>query len=250
MATETAAPPTSPVAEALDGRRLFVTGTTGFLGTALVERLLRCAPGCHLVLLVRPGRKRTVEQRAQREIFRNDCFDRLRDEVGGKEAFDALVAERVTVVAGDVATDGLGLDAAGREALAACDTVIHSAATVSFDSPLDLAVEVNLLGPSRIALTLADLGRGTPPGRGVHLLRGRQPAGRGARDPGRRQPLLDRRRPPARGRGRPSGAGRRRGGQPLAREPAALPGRGRRGAGRGRHPPAGREDRVPPQPPG
>ncbi len=158
MAADHAAPPTSPVAEALDGRRLFVTGTTGFLGTALVERLLRGAPGCELVLLVRPGRKRTVEQRAQREIFRNDCFDRLRDELGGKEAFDELVARRVSVVAGDVGTDGLGLDGAGREALVACDTVIHSAASVSFDSPLDLAVEVNLLGPSRIALTLADLG--------------------------------------------------------------------------------------------
>ncbi len=158
MAADPSAPAAPPVAEALDGRRLFITGTTGFLGTALVERLLRGAPGCELVLLVRPGRKRTVEQRAQREIFRNDCFDRLRDELGGRDAFDALVAERVTVVAGDVATDGLGLDDHGRDVLASCDTVIHSAATVSFDSPLDLAVEVNLLGPTRIAQTLTDLG--------------------------------------------------------------------------------------------
>ncbi len=148
----------SPVAAALDGRRIFVTGATGFLGTALVERLLRAVPGCEIVLLVRPGRKRTVEQRAQREIFRNDCFDRVRDELGGREAFEAEVARRVSVVAGDVGTDGLGLDEAGRAALASCDTVIHSAATVSFDSPLDLAVEVNLLGPSRIAQTLQDLG--------------------------------------------------------------------------------------------
>ncbi|HXH58658.1 HAD-IB family hydrolase [Iamia sp.] len=158
MAADPPASPASPVAEALHGRRLFVTGATGFLGTALVERLLRAAPGCELVLLVRPGRKRTVAQRAQREIFRNDCFDRLRAELDDPAAFDALVARRVTVVAGDVATDGLGLDEAGRAALASCDTVIHSAATVSFDSPLDLAVEVNLLGPSRIALTLGDLG--------------------------------------------------------------------------------------------
>ncbi|MCU1454794.1 MAG: hypothetical protein JWN46_2940 [Acidimicrobiales bacterium] len=142
----------------LDGKRIAVTGSTGFLGTALVERLLRSAPGCELVLLVRAGRMRSVQQRAQREIFRNDCFDRLRAELGGKAAFDELVGRRVTVIEGDVATDGLGLDEAGRALLASCDTVIHSAATVSFDSPLDLAVEVNLLGPTRIAQTLNELG--------------------------------------------------------------------------------------------
>lgn len=149
---------TTPIATALAGKRIFVTGATGFLGTALVERLIRAVPDCEIVLLVRPGRKRTVAQRAQREIFRNDCFDRVRDELGGKEAFDEVVARRVQVVAGDVSTDGLGLDDHGREVLASCDTVIHSAATVSFDSPLDLAVEVNLLGPTRIARTLATLG--------------------------------------------------------------------------------------------
>ena len=47
------------------------------------------------------------------------------------------IDRRVTAVAGDVGTDGLGLDDDGRAAVAACDIVIHSAATVSFDSPLD-----------------------------------------------------------------------------------------------------------------
>ncbi len=146
------------IAAALDGRRIAVTGGTGFLGTALIERLLRSAPGCELVLLIRPGQRRTVEQRARREIFKNDAFDRLRaDLADSDEDFDAMVARRVTPIAGDVGTDGLGLDDDGRAALAACDIVIHSAATVSFDSPLDSAVEVNLLGPSRIAATLRDL---------------------------------------------------------------------------------------------
>ncbi len=142
------------IAEGLAGKRLFITGSTGFLGTALVERLLRSAPGCHLTLLVRPGRRSTAAQRARREIFRNDAFDRHKAELGGEKAFLAMVEERVEVVGGDVSRDGLGLDDAGRAALAAADVVIHSAATVSFDSPLDGAVEVNLLGPSRIAEAL------------------------------------------------------------------------------------------------
>jgi HAD superfamily hydrolase (TIGR01490 family) len=145
------------IPESLDGTRIAITGGTGFLGTALIERLLRAAPGCRLVLLIRPGKRSTVEQRAKREIFSNNAFDRLRAE-HGKEGFAALVADRVTPIAGDVGTDGLALDDAGRAELARCDVVIHSAATVSFDSPLDAAVEVNLLGPSRIVAALHELG--------------------------------------------------------------------------------------------
>ena len=145
------------IPEALAGKRIAITGSTGFLGTALVERLLRCAPGCELVLLIRSGRRSTVAQRMQREILRNDAFDRLRAQLG-KEEFEAQMARRLTAIAGDVATDGLGLDDAGRVLLASCDIVIHSAAAVSFDSPLDDAVEINLLGPVRIARTLKELG--------------------------------------------------------------------------------------------
>ncbi|MHB1988975.1 MAG: HAD-IB family phosphatase [Acidimicrobiales bacterium] len=137
------------IAESLAGKRIAVTGATGFLGTALVERLLRCVPDCEVVVLVRPGQRLTAIERTRREILRNDCFDRLRDELGGD--FDVEIARRLTTIAGDVARDGLGLDDAGRSVLASCDIVIHSAATVSFDAPLDGAIEVNLLGPSRVA---------------------------------------------------------------------------------------------------
>jgi alcohol-forming fatty acyl-CoA reductase len=144
------------IAEALSGRRVLVTGATGFLGTAIVERLLRSVPDCEVAVLVRPGR-RGAEERVRREILRNDCFDRLRSELG-KEPFEEMVARRVTAVAGDVGVDGLGIDDAGRAVLAGSHVVIHSAAVVSFDSPLDGAVEVNLLGSSRVAEAMRDAG--------------------------------------------------------------------------------------------
>ncbi len=149
--------PAALTAERLAGKRIAITGSTGFLGTALVERLMRSVPDCELVLLVRAGKRSTPAQRARREIFRNNAFSRLIGELGD-EAFWASVDRRVAVIAGDVSSDGLGLDQAGRDIIASCDIVIHSAATVSFDAPLDGAIEVNLLGPTRIVETLQDLG--------------------------------------------------------------------------------------------
>ena len=93
-----------------------------------------------------------------REIVRNDCFDRLRSELGS--GFDEMIRERLEAVAGDVSIDGLGLDEDGKALLAAADTVVHSAAAVAFDAPFDTAVEVNLLGPSRVASAIASAAGG------------------------------------------------------------------------------------------
>ena len=144
------------IADSLDGKRIAITGTTGFVGTALVERLLRTVPGCTLVLLIRPGR-RGVQNRLEREILRNDAFDRLR-ETHGKDGFDELCAARILPIPADITEAGLALDEAGRAALADCDVVIHSAASVSFDNPLDVAVDTNLCGPVNLIETLHALG--------------------------------------------------------------------------------------------
>jgi HAD superfamily hydrolase (TIGR01490 family) len=141
------------IAESLAGKRIAITGATGFVGTALVERILRSVPAAEVVVLVRPGRRTSAEQRVQREILRHDAFDHLRAEWGSAR-FAEEAARRLTVVAGDVGTDGLGLSPDDRARFTSCDIIIHSAATVAFDSPLDAAVEVNLLGPSRIAEVL------------------------------------------------------------------------------------------------
>ena len=152
---------------------------------------MRCVPGCEVAVLVRPTRRSDAAARLAREVVRNDCFDRLRAELG--ERFDEVIAEPGSVpVAGDVGRDGLDLDDDGRRVLASCDVVVHSAATVAFDAPLDTAVEVNLLGPSRVAAAIeaaADDPPARPPRRaahpprhGVDRLRGRDPSGRRHRD--------------------------------------------------------------------
>lgn len=149
------------IAEQLAGKRIAITGGTGFLGTALIERLMRQVPGCEIILLVRPGKRSSPAERARREIFRNDVFHRMIEERGETTrkapTFWDEVERRVTVVAGDVSTDGLGLGEEDSKIFASADIVIHSAATVSFDAALDGAIEVNLLGPRRVAQALQAL---------------------------------------------------------------------------------------------
>ena len=83
--------PLKGTAESLAGKRIAITGSTGFLGTALVERLIRSVPTCRLVLLVRPGKRSTPAERARREIFRNDAFDRLLEDRGKEQFWHCLL---------------------------------------------------------------------------------------------------------------------------------------------------------------
>ncbi|MCH1513100.1 MAG: HAD-IB family hydrolase [Acidimicrobiales bacterium] len=139
----------------LAGKRIAITGSTGFLGTALVELLLREIPDVELVLLIRSAR-RSAARRIQRDILHNDAFSTLRSTIG-KEKFDSLTENQIVPVAADISKDDLGLDSDGLAILQTCDIVIHSAAAVSFDEPLDRAVEVNLMGPVRLVETLKNL---------------------------------------------------------------------------------------------
>ncbi len=142
------------IANILNKKTIFITGATGFLGTALVERLLRCVDECRIVLLIRSSSRTSALKRLEKDLLNNDCFDPLKKQLG--ERFHDVISSRVTVVEGDVTRPSLGLDQQGMEQLAKCDIVIHSAATVAFDSPLDSAIEINLLGPSRVAQAIRD----------------------------------------------------------------------------------------------
>lgn len=59
------------VSEFYENSKIFITGATGFLGKALVEKLLRSCDGLDSIyILIRPKRGMAVEQRLK-ELFRN-----------------------------------------------------------------------------------------------------------------------------------------------------------------------------------
>jgi fatty acyl-CoA reductase len=132
--------------EAYRGKAILLTGGTGFLGTALVEKILRSLPDLgRLYLLVRPSRGKSAAERFERDVLGAAAFRGLREKLG--DAFEDRVSEKVRILEGDVHAPSLGL---GEEDLAELsrevDVVIHSAASVIFDAPLDAAVDSNVRG--------------------------------------------------------------------------------------------------------
>ena len=122
--------------ERLAGKRVFVTGVTGFVGEALLERLLSDFPDTRVVALVRPRGSHSGAARLER-MMRKPAFRALRARLG-RDGVAAMLAERVQVLEGDLSRiPDLPAD---------IDVVIHCAGEVSFDPPIDEGFATNLGG--------------------------------------------------------------------------------------------------------
>ncbi|XP_014209655.1 putative fatty acyl-CoA reductase CG5065 [Copidosoma floridanum] len=123
---------------------VLVTGATGFLGKALLEKLLRSCPGVGAIfVLIRPKRGRSMEQRFG-DLLESPVFDRLRWE-------SPSVLGKLRPVKGDVGLPELGLSLEDRHMLMQrVSLVFHSAATVRFDEPIKAAVNLNTRGTDRV----------------------------------------------------------------------------------------------------
>lgn len=148
------------IADRLRGRQMLVTGSTGLLAKVFTEKLLRCVPeigGIHLLVRRRRSDRLSSEQRVEREVLGSTVFDRLRALIGPR--FESLCREKIHVVNGDLTKEHFGLADNEYEALAGrIDTVVNSAATVTFDERLDIARSLNALGPSRLMRFARDCG--------------------------------------------------------------------------------------------
>ena len=139
-------------------RTLFVAGATGFVGQALVAKVLADLDTVRRVfVLIRPKKRvdGVVVSATERleEFFAESVFSCLRDR---NAAEFSLARKKVVAIAGDLTLPGLGISPEQRQVLEAeVDTIFNSAATVVFDEPLDISLKMNTYGP----LGLLDLAR-------------------------------------------------------------------------------------------
>ncbi|KAF8937982.1 cyclin-dependent kinase inhibitor far1 [Dissophora ornata] len=130
---------------------IFLTGATGFVGKTILEKLLRSFPRITKVyLLVRISGTKTLQDRIDNDIFASKIFDTLKAQFSSAEEFQEKICKKIVPVQGDITIDLLGLSdkdlAMVREDVT---VVINSAASVSFDDPLNNAIEMNVKGPLR-----------------------------------------------------------------------------------------------------
>ena len=118
-----------------EGKTIFLTGTTGFVGKVVLEKILRALPGVRKVFVMqRPKRNKTVQERLNTEILSSEIFQILFKD---KPEMRKWVKDRVVPVAGDLISDKLGLSKEDRAMVVAeTDIVINCAASVNFDDPL------------------------------------------------------------------------------------------------------------------
>jgi alcohol-forming fatty acyl-CoA reductase len=118
----------------LAGKKIVMTGVTGFIGEQLLWKILSELPQTRPAVLVRRKGSAGARDRVL-TLVRKPLFAALREAAGGAEQ---LLEQRIEVIEGDLPNvPPLPAD---------LDIVVHCAGEVSFDPPIDQAFVTNVVG--------------------------------------------------------------------------------------------------------
>ncbi|RVE41879.1 hypothetical protein evm_013468, partial [Chilo suppressalis] len=136
--------PSISVKEYYAEKSLFITGSTGFMGKVLVEKILRSCPDVKcLYLLMRSKKGHSSKERID-EFLSCKVFDYLKSDYPEQ-------LQKLRVVPGDILVEDLGMSKEDRQMLQKeCHVVFHCAACVRFDMFIRDAVNLNTVGTQRV----------------------------------------------------------------------------------------------------
>ena len=125
---------TGRIAELLAGKKIAMTGVTGFIGEQMLWKFLTECPETTTAVLVRRKGSLSATQRVA-SLLRKKIFKDVVAEAGSVEE---LMATRIDVIEGDLPD--------APELPRDIDVLVHCAGDVSFDPPIDAAFKTNVLG--------------------------------------------------------------------------------------------------------
>lgn len=147
----------SPTVRILDGRRIVVTGFTGFLAKVFVAALLERVPDVEIALLVRPrGKLRGARVRVEQIVDTSPVFRALRARHGAR--LSEWLGARLIPIDADVEKPGCALDADALARLAGADLVVHCAGLTDFEPDPAAALACNVAGAFNAAELAERLG--------------------------------------------------------------------------------------------
>ncbi|KAJ9083094.1 hypothetical protein DSO57_1038156 [Entomophthora muscae] len=133
------------------GKTIVLTGATGFVGMAVLERVFRDHYDTveHVYCLIRSSKGESAEVRLEHALA-NPIFDSLRK-------VHPEFADKVSALEGDLSAPGLGICEHFAESTLGntVETIIHCAASIEFNLPLRDAFNINTMGTIHV-LELAD----------------------------------------------------------------------------------------------
>ncbi|KAK6116833.1 hypothetical protein DH2020_049463 [Rehmannia glutinosa] len=132
-----------------EGKNIFITGATGLVGKALVEKLLRSTSVGKIYLLVKANDKEAALDRLSKDIIQSDLFECIRQEHGS--TYDEFVREKLIPVVGNICEPNLGMDAySTHEIMEEVDVIVGSAASTTLNDRYDFLIEANVNAPQRL----------------------------------------------------------------------------------------------------
>lgn len=134
------------------GKVILLTGFTGYLGTVILEKLLRtCLEVKRIYIMIREKKGMTIDERLNK-FFSNPVFNPLRE-------VNPSYMEKVVPVYGELAKAGLGLSPEDRRNITeSVNVIIHNASMVYFEARISHLLRVNVLG----TLQMLELGLESP----------------------------------------------------------------------------------------
>ncbi len=136
--------------EIFTDRKIFLIGSTGFLGKVTLSMLLHRFPNIGKVYItVRARSQEESETRFWNNIITAPPFDPLRERYGN--ALEGFVNDKVVVRGGDIAETNFGYSEEEAQAIADdIDIVINSAGNVTFNPTLESGLRTNVVGTQNV----------------------------------------------------------------------------------------------------